>query len=146
MPASTMETYMMALRGEYCMAILVAPVSMASSLASSSCQEEYSVFGAGEGVELAGLDAVDEFFGLAGGGDEVVPAAGDVGVRVEAEDAVGEGVAVVVVVEEPAVEFIFAEGGLDGGEVHGFRVSVMVCPMVPHLPVLKYAKYSKQET
>ena len=30
---------------------------------------------------------------------------------------VGEGVAVVVVVEEPAIEFIFAEGGLDGGEV-----------------------------
>ena len=38
-------------------------------------------------------------------------------VGVEAEDAVGEGVAVVVVVEEPAVDFIFAEGLLDGGEV-----------------------------
>jgi hypothetical protein len=39
-PASTSETYMMALRGEYCMAILVAPVSIAASSASSSCQEE----------------------------------------------------------------------------------------------------------
>ena len=39
-PASTMETYMMALRGEYCMAIFVAPVRRVSSWASSSCQEE----------------------------------------------------------------------------------------------------------
>jgi hypothetical protein len=38
-------------------------------------------------------------------------------VGVEAEDRVGEGVAVVVVVEEPAVDFIFAESLLDGGEV-----------------------------
>ncbi len=75
-------------------------------------------FGAGEGVEFAGLDAMDELFGLAGGGDEVVPAAGDEGGLVEAQDAVGEGVAVVMVVEEPAVKFIFAECGLDGFEVH----------------------------
>ena len=39
-PASTMETYMMALRGEYCMAMLVAPASRVSSSASSSCQLE----------------------------------------------------------------------------------------------------------
>ena len=39
-PASTMETYMMALRGEYCIAILVAPVSSVASWDSSSCQEE----------------------------------------------------------------------------------------------------------
>ena len=38
-------------------------------------------FGAGEGVEAAGLDAVDELLGLAVGRDEVVPAAGDVGVE-----------------------------------------------------------------
>jgi hypothetical protein len=75
-------------------------------------------FGAGEEVEFVGLDAVDEFLRLALGGDEVVPAAGDVAAG-DSQDAVGEVVAVVVVVEEPAVEIIFAEGGLDGGEVHG---------------------------
>ena len=69
--------------------------------------------GAGEGVELAGLDAVDELAGLALGRDEVEPAAGDEGVRVEAEDAVGDGVAVVVVVEEPAVEVLIAKRRLD---------------------------------
>ncbi len=57
------------------------------------------------------------FFGSPVRRDEVVPAAGDEGVWVEAEDAVGERVAVVMVVEEPAVEFIFAEGLLDGGEI-----------------------------
>jgi hypothetical protein len=75
--------------------------------------------GAGEGVEAGGLDAVDEFAGFAGGGDEVIPAAGDVHAGIQAEDAVGEGVAVVMVVEEPGVEVGVAERGLDGGDVHG---------------------------
>ncbi len=61
-------------------------------------------FCAGEGVELEGFDAMDQFPRLALRGDEVVPAACDVGVGVEAEDAVGEGVAVMMIVEEPAVE------------------------------------------
>jgi hypothetical protein len=53
---------------------------------------------------------MDQLAGFAVGGDEVVPAAGDVGVGVEAEDASGDGVAVVVVVKEPAVEGGGAEG------------------------------------
>ncbi len=80
------------------------------------------VLDAGEGVEATGFDAMDELAGFAGGGDEVVPAAGDVGVGVEAEDAVGDGVAVVMVVEEPAVEVGVAQSGLDGFEVHGDRI------------------------
>ena len=71
------------------------------------------VFAAGEGVELAGFDAVDELAGLAFGGDEVEPAAGDEAVLVEAEDAVGDGIAMVVVVEEPAVEVLLAQGRLN---------------------------------
>ena len=51
---------------------------------------------------------MDELPGFAGGGDEVEPAPGDVEAFTEAEDAVGERVAVVVVVEEPAVQFLFA--------------------------------------
>jgi hypothetical protein len=51
-----------------------------------------------------------------------------VGVGIEAEDAFADGVAVVVVVEEPAVDAGeragalrggFAEGGLDGFKLHG---------------------------
>jgi hypothetical protein len=61
---------------------------------------------------------VDELARLALGGDEVVPAAGDVGLLVEAEDVRGDGVAVVVVVEEPAVEAGVAECGLNCVEVH----------------------------
>ena len=68
---------------------------------------------AGKGIELAGLDAVDELSGIALRGDEVEPAAGDEGVFVEAEDAVGDGVAVVMVVEEPAVKVGVAQRGLD---------------------------------
>jgi len=62
---------------------------------------------------------MDEFARFAGGWDQVVPAPGDVGVRVETEDAGGDGVAMMVVVEEPAVELSFAEGGLDGFQLHG---------------------------
>ena len=117
-PASTIATYMMALRGEYCMAILVAPSSIAARFCFEFLPGGVLRLGAGEGVELAGLDAVDELAGLAVGGDEVEPAAGDEGVLVEAEDAVGDGVAVVVVVEEPAVEVLFAERRLNRVEVH----------------------------
>jgi hypothetical protein len=42
-----------------------------------------------------------------------------VGVFVEAEDAVGERVAMVVIVKQPAVEMLVAQRGLDGGEIHG---------------------------
>ncbi len=57
--------------------------------------------------------------GFAGSGDEVEPAAGDEGVFVEAEDAVGDRIAVVVVVEEPAIELVFADGELELIKVHG---------------------------
>ena len=56
---------------------------------------------------------MDELAGFAFGGDEVEPAAGDEGVWVEAEDAIGDGVAVVVIIEEPAVEVVFAQGRLN---------------------------------
>ena len=80
--------------------------------------------GAGEGVEFAGLDAVNELAGLAVGGDEVEPAAGDKAAFVEAEDAVGDGVAVVVIVEEPAVEVVFANCRLNCLEIHAYYLSV----------------------
>ena len=112
-PASTMATYMMALRGEYCMAMVVGAVEHGFEFLLELLPGGVCVFAAGEGVELAGLDAVDELAGFAFGGDEVEPAAGDEAVFVEAEDAIGDGVAVVVVVEEPAVELVLAERGLN---------------------------------
>ena len=81
---------------------------------------------AGEGIEAGFLDAVDELARFARGGDEVVPAARDVGLWVEAEDVSGDGVAMVVIVKQPAVEVGFAEGGLDGFEVHGGHDSAYV--------------------
>jgi hypothetical protein len=75
-------------------------------------------FAAGQRVEAALLDAVHQLARLARGGNEVVPAARDVGLRVEAKNARGDGIAMVVVVEEPAVEGGVAESGLDCVEIH----------------------------
>ena len=66
---------------------------------------------------------MDELAGGAGGGDEVEPAAADEGVFVQAEDAVGDGVAMVVVVKEPAVQVLTAQRGLQGVQVHGSMVA-----------------------
>ncbi len=52
------------------------------------------------------------------GGDEIEPAAADENLGVEAEDAAGDGVAMMVVVKEPAVNGGSAEGGLDGFDIH----------------------------
>ena len=55
---------------------------------------------------------------LAGGGDEVVPAARDVRFGVEAENVRGDGVAMMVIVKEPAVKGGVAESGLDRLKIH----------------------------
>ena len=74
------------------------------------------------------LDAMHKLARLASGGNEVVPAAGDVGLGIEAEDMRRDGIAVMVIVEEPAVERGFAQSSLDGVEiVHEIRIR-----RVPH--------------
>ena len=118
MPASTIETYMMALLGEYCMAMRLAPPSMASRPDGQFLPAGVEALGAGERVEPALLDAMHELARLAGGGDEVVPAAGDVGLGIEAEDAFADGVAVVMVVEKPAVVAGVAQRRLNCVQVH----------------------------
>ena len=72
-----------------------------------------------EGVEAAGFDAMDELARLTDSRDEVIPAAGDVGVRIEAKDACSDGIAVVMIVKEPAVEGGGAKSGLNGFQLHG---------------------------
>ena len=60
------------------------------------------------------------FFGCAAGGDEVKPAPGHVGVGGEGEDAAGQDVEAAKVVQQPAVQPLIAEGGLDRSEIkHG---------------------------
>src|ERR1019366_4237293 len=80
-------------------------------------------FGAGQRIQPALLHAMDELARLTGGGHKVVPAAGDVGFFIEAEDAAGDGIAVVMVVKEPAVVAGLAQCGLNGFEVHGGMIT-----------------------
>ena len=75
--------------------------------------------GAGQGVEMAGLDAVHQLARLALGGHNVIPAPCDHQVLGKSEHAIGNGVAVVVVVKQPRIDFLLVQGGLNGGEVHG---------------------------
>src|ERR1035437_7459647 len=62
---------------------------------------------------------MDEFARLACGGDEVVPAARDVRFGVQAQDVGGDGVAVMMIVKQPAVYGGLAESGLDRFSIHG---------------------------
>ena len=64
------------------------------------------------------LDAVHQLARLAGGGNVVIPAAGDVRLGIEAKDALANGIAVMMVVEEPAVVSGVAQGGLNRVQVH----------------------------
>lgn len=73
---------------------------------------------------------MDELSRLAGGGDEVEPAPRDEAVLIQAENAVGDGVAMVMIVKEPTVDVLscsgracFAKRGLYGVEIHEDMVS-----------------------
>ncbi len=77
------------------------------------------LFGAGQSVEVSGFDFVDELDGIAFGGDQVIPAARDHEAFGKSEDAVGDGIAVMMVVEKPGVDVALTQSVLDGGEVHG---------------------------
>ena len=61
---------------------------------------------------------MDQLAGLTIGRHEVVPAPRDEHVRVQTEDAVGDRIAMVVVIEQPDVELGFAQGGLEAVELH----------------------------
>ena len=74
--------------------------------------------GAGQRVEMSGLDLVDEFEGLALGRDEVVPAAGDHEILGQTEHSVGDRIAMVMVVKKPRVDVALAQSVLNGLEIH----------------------------
>ncbi len=118
-PASTMETYMMALRGEYCMAMRFHGPSIAVEAGFQLLPGGVDPLGPGQGVELIRLDAMDELAGAALGGNDVVPAAADQSLIGEAEDGGGERIAMVMVVEQPRIDAGALQRRLDSFEVHG---------------------------
>ena len=72
---------------------------------------------AGQFAEDMGLDTVEQFDRCSLRGNPVVPAAGDVSGRIEAEHAVRQGIAAAEIIEEPAVQAgSLAESLLDLGE------------------------------
>ncbi len=74
--------------------------------------------GAGKGVEVASFDLVHQFGRLALGGDEIVPAARDHQAFRKAEHAVGDRVAMVMIVEEPGIDVALGKSVLNGGDIH----------------------------
>ena len=76
-PPSTSEIVNTLLLGEYCMARSRCFASMAFSWSNNSCQPEYLMFLAGQGIEVSGFDLVHKFYGLAFGGNQIEPAPRD---------------------------------------------------------------------
>ena len=76
---------------------------------------------------------MDELARFACCGNEVVPAPRHMSVW-KAENAVGERIAVVMIVEEPAVEALVAERGLNGVELHFEILQGRIADLTP-LPI-----------
>ena len=74
---------------------------------------------AGQGIEVSGFDLVDELHRFAFGGNQVKPAPRHHEASGQPEHAIGDGIAMMMVVEKPRVNVAFAQRRLDGGEVHG---------------------------
>src|ERR1700732_1788382 len=68
---------------------------------------------------MSGLDLVDQLNRLAFRRHEVKPAPRNHQSSRQAEHPVGYGIAMMMVVKEPAVEVTFAQRSLNGGEAHG---------------------------
>ena len=78
---------------------------------------------AGEVVEGVALDGVHERPRAAGGGHEVVPAAGRHLAAVDTRQGPGDGIGTVEVVEEPAIQAVFAQRHLHCADIerHAFQ-------------------------
>jgi hypothetical protein len=71
--------------------------------------------GPGHAGEDTGFDAMDEGARFTLRGHETIPTTCDVPWRLQAEYAIGERIACVMIEEKPTVESGVAEGGLKGG-------------------------------
>ncbi len=74
---------------------------------------------AGQGIEVAGFDFVDQFYRFTLRGNQIEPAPRDHETCGQAKHSVGDGIAMMVVVEQPRVDVAFAQRRLDGSQVHG---------------------------
>jgi len=72
------------------------------------------------------LDDVQDRHRLTPGRDQVEPAPGPDLPLVEADDGTRDGVGAAEVVEEPSVDALLAQGGLDAREIH--EVGIILAP------------------
>src|SRR5437764_9121991 len=82
------------------------------------------VLRAGQTVEMSGLDSVDQLDRLSACGDQVEPSPRNHQAIRQSKDAIGDGIAVMMIVKQPAVDIALAQGGLNGGKVHG-QISIL---------------------
>src|SRR5437867_8229024 len=75
-------------------------------------------FSAGQGVEMSGLDSVDQLDRLSACGDQVEPSPRNHQAIRQSKDAISDGIPMMMVVKQPAVDIALAQGGLNGGKVH----------------------------
>src|SRR5258706_10847761 len=78
-------------------------------------------FGAGKSVQMTRFNLVNKFGRLAISRDQIEPTARHHEAGGQSENAVCDGIAMVMVVEEPGVDVALTQGLLDGFEVHGQR-------------------------
>src|SRR5438034_7092451 len=76
------------------------------------------VLRAGQTVEMSGLDSVDQLDRLSACGDQVEPSPRNHQAIRQSKDAIGDGIAVMMIVKQPAVDIALAQGGLNSGKVH----------------------------
>src|ERR1700687_3627313 len=76
------------------------------------------MFLAGQGIEVTGLNLVHEFYRLAFRWNQIKPAPRHHQARRQTQHAVSDGIAMMVVVEEPRVNVAFAQRRLDRSQVH----------------------------
>src|SRR5439155_13723998 len=75
-------------------------------------------------VEMASLDLVDQLGRITARGDQIEPSpCNHQGIR-QSKDAISDGIPVMMVVKQPAVDIALAQGGLNGGKVHG-QISIL---------------------
>ena len=74
-----------------------------------------------ERIDDAGFDAMDDAARFARGGYQVIPASGDMAVRLKTEYAIGKGIALVVIEEQPPVKVFAAQSFLNASQIHAIR-------------------------
>src|ERR1035438_1063675 len=72
-----------------------------------------------QGIEMSGFDLVHQLYWFAFSGNQVKPAPGHHQARRQAQHTVGDGIAMMMIVEKPRVHVAFAQRRLNGSQIHG---------------------------